>query len=131
MTLAIHLAWSSIRRCRISRIHVAIAVLLQLLDAARWGLVLAGNLRSRLVTNRWKLNLGSSGLLIPGRRLAIIIWILPIGWVGLDLGGTGTVVFGLALRVFFLLPRLPFLSNLFELWEDAMLVSDCYVKLRK
>ena len=122
MTLAIHLAWGPVGRSWVSGVHVAIAVLLELLDTTGWGLVLARNLRARLVADRWKLDLSTSRLLIPRRRLVAVIRILSIGWVG-DLGGTGTVIFGLALSVFLLLACLPFLSNLLELWREAMLVS--------
>lgn len=123
MTLVIHLAWSPVGRSWVSRVHVAIAILLELLDSAGWGLVLARNLRARLIANRWKLDLSASRLLIPRRRLVAVVRVLSIGWARLDLGGTGTVVFGLALCVFLLLACLPFLSNLLEFWREAMLVS--------
>lgn len=104
---------------------MAIAVLLELLDAAGWGLVLARNLRARLVANRWELDLSASRLLVSRRGL-VAVRVLSISWVG-DLGGTGTVVFRLALCVFLLLACLPFLSNLLELWRDTMLVGGFHV----
>ena len=107
MTLAIHLAWGPVGRSWVSGVHVAIAVLLELLDAAGWGLVLARNFSARLVANRWKLDLSASRLLVPRRRLAVVVRVLSIGWVGLDLGGTGTAALGLALCVFLLLECLP------------------------
>ena len=119
MTLAIHLAWGPVGRSWVSGVHVAIAVLLELLDTTGWGLVLARNLSARLVSNRWKLDLSTSRLLVPRRRLAVIIRVLSISWVRLDLGRTGTVVLSLALCVFLLLACLPFLSNLFELWRRS------------
>lgn len=113
MTLAIHLAWGPVGRSWVSGVHVAVAVLLELLDATRWSLVLARNLRARLVTDRWELDLSASRLLVSRRRL-VAVRVLSISWVG-NLGGTGTVVFSLALCVFLLLACLPFLSNLLEL----------------
>lgn len=116
MTLAIHLAWGPVGRSWVSGVHVAIAVLLKLLDTAGWGLVLARNLCTRLVADRWKLDLSTSRLLVSRRRLVAVVRVLSVGWVG-DLGGTGTVVLSLALCVFFLLACLPFLSDLLELCE--------------
>lgn len=126
MTLAIHLACGPVGRSWVTGVHVAIAVLLELLDAAGWGLVLAGDLRARLVTNRWELDLSASRLLVSRRRL-VAVRVLSVSWVG-DLGGTGTVVFRLALCVFLLLACLPFLSNLLELWRHTMLVSGFHVR---
>ena len=116
MTLAIHLAWGPVGRSWVSGVHVAVAVLLELLDAAGWGLVLARNLRARLVTNRWKLYLSAARLLVPRRRLVAVVRVLSVRWVG-DLGGTGTVVLSLALCVLLLLACLPFLSDLLKLCE--------------
>ena len=76
MTFAIHLASSCVGRSWVSGVHVAIAVLLELLDTTGWGLVLARNLSARLVSNRWKLDLSTSRLLVPRRRLAVIIRVL-------------------------------------------------------
>lgn len=95
---------------------MAVAVLLELLDAAGWGLVLARDLRARLVTNRWKLDLSAARLLVPRRRLVAVVRVLSISWVG-DLGGAGTVVLSLALCVLLLLACLPFLSDLLKLCE--------------
>jgi hypothetical protein len=131
MTLAIHLAWSPVGRSWVSGVHVAVTVLLELLDTAGWGLVLARNLRARLVTNWWKLDLSTSRLLVAWRRLVAVVGVLSIGWVGLDLGGTGTVILGLALCVFLLLACLPFLSYLFELCREAKLVSGSYCEVVK
>lgn len=131
MTLAIHLVWGPVRRSWVSGVHMAVAVFLELLDAAGWGLILARNLRARLVTDRRKLDLSASRLLVSRRRLVVVIRVLSIGWIRLDLGGTGTVILSLALRVLLLLACLPFLSNLLELCREAMLVGGYYVQVVK
>lgn len=131
MTLAIHLAWGPVGRSWVSGVHVAVAVFLELLDTAGWSLILARNLRARLIANRWKLDLSASRLLVARRRLVGIIGVLSIGGVGLDLGGTGTVIFSLALCVLLLLACLPLLSDLLELCTEAMLVTDYYVQVVK
>jgi hypothetical protein len=117
--LAIHLVWSSIRRRRISRIHVAVAVLLQLLNTAGWSLVLTRNLRSRLIADWWQLNLSSSSLLVARRRLVAVVGAWAIR--GLGLSSASTILLGLALGVLLLLSRLPFLADLLEFFWSAFL----------
>ena len=69
------------------------------------------------VNSRWKQSLD---LLVSKGRLALINCALSVGRLGLGLGGASTIVFRLALSLFFL----PFLSNLFVLYREAKLVSD-------
>ena len=57
ITLAIHLVWCAVWRRGVSRVlHVIVAVLLELLNASRGSLILARDLRARLVADGWELN---------------------------------------------------------------------------
>ncbi len=123
MTLVIHLVRSSVWGSRVARVHVAVAVLLQLLNTTGWGLVLAGNLSTRLVADGRKLDLRASGLLVAGRWLGAVVGILSIRRVSLHRGCASTLLFSLALVLFFLLASLPFLADLLEFYEDELLVE--------
>lgn len=115
--MAIHLARLSVWRGRVSRIHVVLRVLLQLLNASGWSLVLAWDLSAWLVTDWWELNWLAAWLLVTLWWLLLILWVLTIlWWVGLSLGGTLTVLLSLALGILLLLASLPLLANLLELY---------------
>ncbi len=92
---------------------MVVAVLLQLLNTTGWGLVLARHLSARLIADGRKLDLGAATLLIAGRWLSIVVG-GAVSRVSLGGGSTSTLLFGLALILFFLLACLPFLANLLE-----------------
>jgi hypothetical protein len=117
MTLAIHLVWLAIWRGWITPIEMTASIFLQLLNAARWGLVLAWNLSARLVSDRRELNLGGTALLIVGRWLSAIGRVLSLGWVVLGRSSTRALLFGLAGVLLLLLASLPLLADLLEFYR--------------
>ena len=120
ITLVIHLARLSVWRGRVSRIHVVLRVLLQLLNASGWSLVLVWNLGAGLITDWWKLNWLATWLLVTLWWLLLVLWVLAIlWWVGLGLGGTLAVLLSLALGILLLLASLPLLANLLEFYSIA------------
>lgn len=124
MTLAIHLVWCTVRRCRIARIlKMAVAILLQLLDAPSRGLVLTRNLSARLVSDRWELNRASS-LLVSGA------WSIVAGTLTIRRNSNSScaLLFSFALVLFLLLPCLPFLSDLLEFCIESC-VSMRYISM--
>lgn len=86
------------------------AILLELLDAAGRGLVLARDLIAGLVADGRELD-GAVGLLLVARGGS---GIGRAGSVGRTGSGTGTVVVGLALVLLLLLAGLPLLSDFLE-----------------
>ena len=111
MTLLVHLLALPIRRVGVSRVHLAIALLVHLLHPSG---VLTGHLSAgRGVTDRWQLR-------THARR---VIWWRCLGRVGgLAVGlrrCTLSLVVSLALVLLLLLPRLPLLADLFELCVDG------------
>ena len=111
ITLAIHLVWCAIWRSRISRIlHVVVAVLLKLLNTTGSRLVLARDLSTRLVSDRWQLD--GTALLVTGSWCAVGGWLT----IGRDGSSSGTLFFSLALVLLFLLASLPLFSDLLKLW---------------
>jgi hypothetical protein len=127
MTLVIHLVGGTVRRSRVASVHLVMTVLLKLLNTARWSLVLARNLSTRLVTDRRKLN-RSASLRVAGRRLSAVVGVLSVWWTRLGSGSTGSLFLSLAVVVFLLLASLPLLSDLLE-FCSATRVSAC--KLRE
>lgn len=111
MTLVIHLVWGTIWRCWVARVlkMIVAAISLELLNVARWSLVLAWDLSTGLVTNGWELD-RSTWLLVASRR--IVGRVLTISW---DDGGSCTLVIGLALVLLLLLAGLPFFADFLEL----------------
>ena len=110
MTLTVHLVGRTIRRSWVARVlEVVVAVLLQLLNPARGGLILTGNLSARLVADRGELN-RSARLWVARRRGSV--GGLPIRGNG---RGSCTILISLTLILFLLLARLPLLSDFFEL----------------
>jgi len=124
--LVIHLVRSTVWRSRIACIHLVVAVLLKLLNTTRWGLVLTRNLSARLVTDRRKLN-RSSALRVAGRRLSAVVGVLRVSGARLGSGSTGSLFLSLAVVVFLLLSRLPFLADLLE-FCSATRVSACRLR---
>jgi len=110
--LVIHLVWCTIRRCWVARVlkMILATIALELLDAARWSLVLAWYLSPGLVADGWELN-RSTWLLIASR--SIVGRVLSISR---DDGGSGTLILGLALVLLLLLASLPFLADFLELY---------------
>jgi len=115
--LVIHLVWCTIRRCWVARVlkMILATIALELLDAARWSLVLAWYLSPGLVADGWELN-RSTWLLIASR--SIVGRVLSISR---DDGGSGTLILGLALVLLLLLASLPFLADFLELFRSALL----------
>jgi len=112
ITLAVHLVWGAIWRRGVSRVlKMTVAVLLELLNAARGSLVLARDLCARLVADGWELN-GTASLLITRGR-GNFGGGLPICRDG---SGSGTLLIGLSLVLLLLLASLPLLSDFLELW---------------
>ena len=114
MTLTVHLVWCAVGRCRIARIllHVVIAVLLQLLNAACRSLVLTWYLRARLVAD-WR-QLDRSSTLLITRSRGTLARVLTIGRNSCS---SSALFVGLALVFFLLLTGLPLLSNFLEFCE--------------
>jgi hypothetical protein len=111
ITLAIHLVWCAIWRRGVSRVlKVTVAVLLELLNASRGSLVLARDLRARLVADGWELNRTAS-LLITRSRGTIGRGLT----IRRDSSGSGTLFIGLSLVLLFLLAGFPLLSDFLEL----------------
>ena len=104
----VHLLALPIRRVRVSRVHLAIALLVHLLDppgVLTWNLSAGGG-----VTDRWKLG-------ADARRIVLWWRLRRIGGLPVGLRScTLSLVISLALVLFLLLPRLPLLADLFELW---------------
>ena len=121
MTLLIHWLALIVRRVRVRRVHLTIALLIHLIWSTR---ILARDLTtSRSVADGWKLRtntgrvVGTSGCL---------------RWVGSRAihrltasdGRTVSFLFGLASILFFLLAGLPFFANLLELcWASRLLAK--------
>lgn len=111
--MTVHLVRGTIGRGGVARVlEVAVAILLELLDAAGGSLVLAGDLGAGLVADGRELD--------GAARLLLVTWGSSTFRGGrLGVGGasssTGTVVVGLALVLLFLLASLPLLADLLEL----------------
>jgi hypothetical protein len=109
MTLVVHV-WGSIWRSRVSRVlDVVVTILLKLLNTTRWSLVLAWNLRTRLVADGRKLDI--AGALLVTRRWSAVWRALAISR---NCSRSGSLILSFALVLFFLLSCLPLLSDLFE-----------------
>jgi hypothetical protein len=114
MTLAIHLVWSAVRRSRVAGVRdMIVAVLLQLLNTAGWGLVLARNLSARLVADRWQLDRSTS--LLVARSRAIVGRALAIGG---NCSSSGAFFVSLSLILLLLLSSLPLLPDFLELCNE-------------
>lgn len=122
-TLVVHLIWLTVWRSWVTRVHVVLGVLSELLDATGLSLVLTWDLGSWLVTNWWKLDLTTTSLWVAGTWWWwLLIWVCAValwcnaGWLlNLCLGSTLAVLLSLALGVLLLLASLPLLANLLEL----------------
>lgn len=112
--MTVHLVGGAVGRGGVTRVlEVAAAVLLELLDAAGGGLVLAGHLGAWLVADGRQLD-GAAGLLLVARGGGSGIRGGSLG-VGRAGGSAGAVVVGLALVLLLLLAGLPLLADLLEL----------------
>jgi len=89
-----------------------VGILLELLDTAgRSGLVLPRDMCTRLVSDRWKLDWGTTSLLIAGGRCALAGLAFSSGADG---SSASTLLIGLTLVLFLLLPGFPLLSDFLE-----------------
>ena len=94
-----------------------VAVLLQLLDAARRGLVWTWDLSTWLVTDGWKLDLLATSLRVSWGSLRVLVG-CAVGGICLGGSGSSSLFFSLALVLFFLLASLPFLADLLEFYKS-------------
>jgi hypothetical protein len=114
MTLVIHLGRCAIWRSWVARVLnlAVVRVLLELLNTTgRSGLVLSRDMCARLVSDRWKLNWGTTSLLIARG------WGTFAGLAfssGTDSSSASTLLISLTHVLFLLFTSLPLLSDFLE-----------------
>ena len=120
MTLLVDRLALIVRRVRVRRVHLTIALLIHLVRSTR---ILAGDLSTgRGVADGWKLRTN------PGRVVGAGGSLRRVGGGAIDRltasdGRTVALLFDLAGILFFLLTGLPFLANLLELCLASRLLA--------
>jgi len=101
-----HLLSLPIRRMRVPRVDLTVALCLIHLIILRWDLA-----TSRCISDRRQLR-------TTARRIARSLWLARIGGCRFtaSIGGAGSVLLGFPVIVFLLLTLFPLFANFFKLW---------------